>query len=54
MWGQHAGIGDRVQFTAKDGGGSLRRDEHLRESTTHEEALAELPRWLANQFRETG
>jgi acetate kinase len=48
--GQYAGIGHRVRFTAKDGGGSLLLDEHLPEGTTHEDALAALLRRLANQF----
>jgi acetate kinase len=48
--GQCAGIGHQVHFTAKDGGGSPLLDKHLPEGTTHEDALAVLLRWLANQF----
>ena len=50
--GECEGIGHRVQFTAKDRTGALLVDEHLAEGTTHEEALAELLRWLENHFQD--
>ena len=50
--GQCEGIGHRVRFTAKDRAGASLVDRYLAETTTHEEALAVLLRWLESHFQD--
>ena len=48
--GAYEGLGHRVHFTAKDGAGNRLIDEELPETTTHEEVVAALLRWLDARF----
>jgi len=48
--GAYEGLGHRVHFTAKDGDGNRLTDEELPETTTHEEVVAALLRWLDGRF----
>lgn len=48
--GECAGLGHRVQFTAKDSAGVLLLDKYLSTGTTHEDALAALLHWLGDRF----
>ncbi len=48
--GAYEGLGHRVHFTAKDGGGNPLIDEQLPEATTHEDVVADLLRWLEARF----
>lgn len=48
--GAYQGLGRRVRFTAKDGAGSTLINEQLPETTTHEEVVAALLRWLEARF----
>ena len=48
--GAYEGLGHRVRFTAKDGAGNRLIDEELPETTTHEEVVAALLRWLDARF----
>ena len=48
--GKYEGIGHRVHFAAKDGAGNPLIDEHLPETTTHEDVIAALLRWLEQRF----
>ena len=49
--GECEGIGHRVHFTAKDRAEAKLVDEYLAESTSHEEALAAILRWLEGHFQ---
>jgi acetate kinase len=48
--GAYEGLGHRVHFTAKDGAGKRLVDEQLPETTTHEDVVAALLRWLEARF----
>ena len=48
--GAYEGLGHRVHFTAKDGDGNRLTDEELPETTTHEDVMAALLRWLDARF----
>lgn len=48
--GAYEGLGHRVRFTAKDGAGNRLIDEQLPETTTHEDVVAALLRWLDARF----
>ncbi len=48
--GAYQGLGRRVHFTAKDRAGSTLINEQLPETTTHEEVVAALLRWLEQRF----
>lgn len=48
--GAYEGLGHRVHFAAKDGAGNRLTDEQLPETTTHEEVVAALLRWLDARF----
>jgi acetate kinase len=48
--GAYEGLGHRVDFTAKDGAGNRLTGEELPETTTHEEVVAALLRWLDARF----
>jgi len=48
--GAYEGLGHRVHLTAKDGDGNRLTDEELPETTTHEEVVAALLRWLDGRF----
>ena len=50
--GEFAGIRHRAHFTAKDGVGAPLVDEHLKEGTTHADAIAALLQWLGTRFAE--
>jgi acetate kinase len=52
--GECTGIGHRVRFTVKDGAGALLLDKDLAEGDSHEEALAELLRWLNDRYPNQG
>jgi acetate kinase len=45
------GIGHRIHFTAKDGGGASLVDQQL-DGTTHDDALAALLRWIEQHFHD--
>jgi acetate kinase len=48
--GEFGGIGHRVHFVAKDNSGTSLADQHLAETTTHDDALATLLNWVQHQF----
>ena len=48
--GAYEGLGHRVHFTAKDGAGKRLVEEQLPETTTHEDVVAALLRWLEARF----
>ena len=48
--GAYEGLGHQVHFTAKDGAGNRLIDEQLPETTTHEDVVAALLRWLDARF----
>jgi acetate kinase len=52
--GVYEGLGHRVRFTAKDGAGNRLADAQLPETTTHEDVVAALLRWLAARFPDWG
>jgi acetate kinase len=50
--GEFDGIGHRIHFVATDNAGTSLADEHLKEGTTHEDALATLLSWVERQFQD--
>ena len=48
--GAYEGLGHRVHFTARDGSGNRLVNDEMPETTTHEDVVADLLRWLEARF----